>query len=341
FPSRNDSVVPDGIRPDDQAVNSAGSTGTRTSDTLDHTGRGSNDLELTRQQRTPIQPELDQWAQTSNLGLADGAAPYESTSMTDSLRGKVKDHTVQEHERMESLLVAGNSMSVDEKGDGMMDSDSAVEGDPVFSGSGRSGNAMTPILSGRYVGSLFNTYIIIEGKDCFYLIDQHAAHEKINFTRIMETYRNSKIITQPLLSPEVIDLSPSAVSVAESERSFIESLGFEFEPFGQNAVVIRAFPVVTSTLSPRLAFTALIDQLEQISTAVISELEEDQVYDLLADMACKASVKAHDRLSEAEVQTLLEQMSRTDQPWHCPHGRPVVLVFTAYELEKLFKRVIS
>ncbi|NLL65104.1 MAG: DNA mismatch repair endonuclease MutL [Clostridiaceae bacterium] len=221
---------------------------------------------LLQQSKLPVQQKLGKLEHSGALKLEDAEQSYSVVESKIGVPAGIEDSSASQvgESSEDSVKVDATDRSNEQ---GLADS---AELDHE--------NAMTPILEGRLAGHLFNTYIIIEGRDCFYLIDQHAAHEKINFERIVSTYRSKQVITQPLLSPEVVDLSPSEIALAESERDFIENLGFEFEQFGQNAVVIRSFPVVTATLSPGLAFSALLEQLDQLPAEIIAEREKKITY---------------------------------------------------------------
>lgn len=202
-------------------------------------------------------------------------------------------------------------------------------------------NPMAPLLAGRIVGHLFNTYIIIEAEDDYYLIDQHAAHEKINYEKLMHGYRNRTVPTHPLLVPVTVDLTVSEMEYAESGRELLERFGFEFEPFGERSMVLRAYPLSLDELSPQEAFYNALERMSELSVSDAEEPNPDDIEHILATVACKASVKAHDKLSDIEIRALLDQMSELDHPFQCPHGRPSVLKMSRYELEKRFKRVVS
>ncbi len=205
---------------------------------------------------------------------------------------------------------------------------------------GRVRAQMRPLLEGKIAGQLFDTYILIESGEDYYLIDQHAAHEKINYEKLVSRYERQTIPTQPLLVPLTVDVTAAELEYAESGRELLERFGFEFEPFGDRSLVIRAFPLSMEELSPKISFLNALDELSKLSVTEAKEPNLETVHQILATIACGASVKAHDKLSEPEIHALLEQMNELDNPFQCPHGRPSVIKKTRRDLEKTFKRII-
>ena len=189
----------------------------------------------------------------------------------------------------------------------------------------------------RVIGTLFRTYILLEWSDELIMIDQHAAHEKIIYERLRDARLNweSRSI-QPLLVPLTVRVTASERIVLESEQPFFESIGFHMEPFGANAVLIRGIPdLKTARIDPESALrTALL-------TLARGRLSDDQSVDeLLYQIACKAAVKAHDRLSDMEIRRLIADLGLLENPYTCPHGRPVIIRLSRLEFEKKFKRVL-
>jgi DNA mismatch repair protein MutL len=200
---------------------------------------------------------------------------------------------------------------------------------------------MTPLLNGKIAGRLFNTYILIEAdSDAFYLIDQHAAHEKIHYEALLERYQHQEAPVQLLLVPVTMDVTASERQTAEAARALLERFGFEFESFGENSLVIRAYPLSLEQISPSLALRNALDEMAKLEITDAVAPNQDEIHHILATIACKASVRAHDPLSDEEIRSLLEQMSRVHNPYQCPHGRPAIIRIHRYDLEKLFKRVV-
>ncbi|MGI6545718.1 MAG: DNA mismatch repair endonuclease MutL [Fastidiosipilaceae bacterium] len=233
----------------------------------------------------------------------------------------------------------------------VMDSDLKTEGfaqgrieenhlDGFVSETGRAGAQMRPLLEGKIAGQLFDTYILIESGEDYYLIDQHAAHEKINYEKLIKRYEKQTIPTQPLLVPLTVDVTAAELEYAESGRELLERFGFEYEPFGDRSLVIRAFPLSMEEVSPKTAFLNALDELAKLSVSEAKEPNLETVHQILATIACGASIKAHDKLSEPEIHALLKQMSELDNPFQCPHGRPSVIKKTRRDLEKTFKRIV-
>ena len=189
----------------------------------------------------------------------------------------------------------------------------------------------------RVIGTLFRTYILLELADELIMIDQHAAHEKIIYEQLRDARQNRDARpTQPLLVPLTVRVTASERIVLESEQPFFESIGFQMETFGANAMLIRGIPdLKTAQIDPEAAFRTALQTLAK------GRLHDAQALDeLLYQMACKAAVKAHDRLTDLEIRRLITDLGSLENPYTCPHGRPVIIRLSRLELEKKFKRVL-
>lgn len=185
-------------------------------------------------------------------------------------------------------------------------------------------------------GILMDTYIICENleKTEMYMIDQHAAHERINYERFLNQFNSRKIIRQELLVPEVINLSYEDYNTALNNIEIFENLGFDLENFGINAILINNIPGIFRDSNIKDIFYTVLDSLKNISNTDIN-LELDKII----KNACVKSVKAGDKLHIQEVKALLNDLSHTDNPYTCPHGRPVIIKMTKYEIERMFERI--
>lgn len=187
----------------------------------------------------------------------------------------------------------------------------------------------------KIIGQIFQTYWMIEQGDCLYLIDQHAAHERILFEELMARFQEENMVSQKLLLPQMLNLSSSEIEVLKENQSLLEGFGFEFETFGQNQYALRAVPYLLKEPSGAGFFTEILDSL--------SEQKIRSVYDMkllaVATKACKAAVKGHDRLSFQEAEAMIGRLLKLENPFTCPHGRPTIIEMTKYELEKKFKRI--
>ena len=197
---------------------------------------------------------------------------------------------------------------------------------------------ITDILKGRVVGVVFATYILIEMKDYLVLLDQHAAHEKILFEKLMKKKENDEklsISIQTLLAPEMITLTPADTHFLSEEEEKLKKTGFDFAFIGDREIGLRGIPAVKSSANPRELFLTALDLMKKN----IPETDE-QILLILATSACKAAVKGHDHLHEEEISKLLEDLSLLKNPYHCPHGRPILIKLSQKELEKEFKRIV-
>lgn len=196
----------------------------------------------------------------------------------------------------------------------------------------------------RLIGTLFDTYILLDSGDAMILVDQHAAHERILYEEMLLRRKENPSGNAPgqvLLIPVHVTLDEAEKAVLEDEGDYLRTLGFEYEPFGGQSVVIRAVPSggkgqPPADMDPAKAFRAALDQLE-ICRSDGRTVDDTEI---LHEIACKAAVKAHDRLSESEIRQLLSRLADLTNPYHCPHGRPVAIKMTKPEIEKLFGRIV-
>ena len=187
------------------------------------------------------------------------------------------------------------------------------------------------------IGQVHGTYIIAEDEDAMYILDQHAAHERVNYEMIKKKFHDSEVTITDMLVPLAIELSTSDFNTFMENKSVLDELGFKIEEFGINTLVIKAHPTwLTKNFEG--------DNLRSIIDLVITSgknFNKDRFLDSLAKMvSCKMSVKANEHLSFEEMDKLLKDLVKCDNPYNCCHGRPSIMRFSGYELEKMFKRVI-
>jgi DNA mismatch repair protein MutL len=189
-----------------------------------------------------------------------------------------------------------------------------------------------PAVPLKVVGQLKLTYIVAEGPEGMYLVDQHAAHERTLFDRICVQRANEQAASQPLLAPVSVELTPSHATTLQDNLEAITAYGFLLEPFGERSYLLRAVPFVLSAEDPA---KTLIDILDMATLEGLTRQKEDV---MAASIACHASVRAGQPLTEAEMRALLEQLEATPNPHTCPHGRPTMVHFSSYHMEREFGR---
>ncbi|GAB6170253.1 DNA mismatch repair endonuclease MutL [Clostridium carnis] len=188
----------------------------------------------------------------------------------------------------------------------------------------------------KVIGQFNKTYILAEYESILYIIDQHAAHEKILFEKYLNEIDNSNIIIQPVLIPTLIELTVDDLCYYEENIEIFKSAGFKVESFGGNTLALKEVPYFLGKLDSKNLFLSIIENLKSLGSGKTSEVKLGKV----ASLACKAAVKANDTLSEIEMYKLIEQLRYIEDPFHCPHGRPVIIKFTDYELDKKFRRIV-
>jgi DNA mismatch repair protein MutL len=200
---------------------------------------------------------------------------------------------------------------------------------------GESSPALTPrqaLPSLRVVGQIRLTYIVAEGPSGMYLVDQHAAHERVLFDRIRRRAAARSPESQPLLSPATLELTSGQAEVFRDNAEFLASYGFEVELFGENTYLLRSVPSIMTTQDPA---RSLADILDMAAFEGLLRQHEDV---LAASIACHSAIKAGKALTEPEMRALLEQLEATDNPHTCPHGRPTLIHFSEYQMEREFGR---
>lgn len=187
----------------------------------------------------------------------------------------------------------------------------------------------------KYLGIAFNTYIIIEIKNEMYIIDQHAAHERIMYERIKENYySDTQKDEQFLLLPDVINLTHKEMIIAKENVEMFARAGFSFEEFGENTIKLMSVPSMCEDLNTKQLFLDILDEIDTVAVTAKQEKEDK----FIATVACKAAVKGNMKLDEQEVNSLMKTLLELPNPFTCPHGRPTAIKMTKYDLERKFSR---
>lgn len=188
----------------------------------------------------------------------------------------------------------------------------------------------------RIMGQIFDTYWLVGFHDKLFIIDQHAAHEKIKYERFIKELKNKQVQSQMINPPIVVTLTGKEEQVLKDCRDIFESMGFEIENFGGNEYTIRSVPTDLYGLSESGLFKGMLDELAESSLKGTPEAVSSRI----ATMACKAAVKGNMSLETAEAEALIDELLMLEDPYHCPHGRPTIISMSKYEIEKKFKRIV-
>lgn len=191
-------------------------------------------------------------------------------------------------------------------------------------------------LHHRIIGQLFETYWLVEYDNKFYIIDQHAAHEKVLYERFMKEFANREIVTQMVSPPQVISLNLQEDLLLKTHMELFKRFGFEISEFGGREYSIHGVPANLYGISVQDFFVELLDSLENENPRQPLDILTGRI----ATAACKAAVKGNNTLSVQEADKLIDELLGLDNPYHCPHGRPTIISMTKYELEKKFKRIV-
>ena len=189
----------------------------------------------------------------------------------------------------------------------------------------------------KLIGQVFDTYWLVEFNEQLYIIDQHAAHEKVLYEKTMATLKNREYSSQMLDPPIILTLNMNEEVLLKEHMKYFSDMGFEIEPFGGREYAVRGVPANLLSIAKKDLLIEMIDGLSDDG----STHNPDIIYDRVATMSCKAAVKGGNRLSAAEANELIDQLLNLENPYACPHGRPTIISMSKYELEKKFKRIVS
>ena len=189
------------------------------------------------------------------------------------------------------------------------------------------------------LGQIFGTYWIIAFKDKIFFVDQHAAHEKVNYERMLKRYKSGEMLSQMVNPPVIVALTSAEEELFLNYKQYFEKLGFNIENFGGREYAMRAIPIdLFGCESEKDMFIQILDELSH-ETGL--DRTPDVINYKIASMACKASVKGNTKMSRAEMEALLDELLTLDNPYNCPHGRPTIISMSKYEIDKKFKRVVE
>lgn len=184
------------------------------------------------------------------------------------------------------------------------------------------------------LGQLFRTYILLQKDNEFYMIDQHAAHERVMFERLRSRYMSNESMTQHLLTPIIVEMQVSEIRSVLANKDKIERLGFEVDEFGNGTLIIRGVPAFSDEDNIKQYFLDVVDKL------IFKDRTEIDIDETLYNIACKSAIKAHKKMDDKEIVELLKQLDKLENPFTCPHGRPTAIKMTKSDVEKMFKRIV-
>ena len=190
----------------------------------------------------------------------------------------------------------------------------------------------------RIIGQVFNTYWMVEFDGKLYIIDQHAAHERVLYEKTKKGLSSKEHFAQYVNPPIILELSMKEAELLNAHMDSFTKLGFEIEPFGQDSYAVRSVPANLFSLARK---DLLLEMLDDLSDEIYTGLTPEIIEDKIATMSCKAAVKGNMNLSYDEADALIGELLQLENPYHCPHGRPTIITISKYEMEKKFKRIVS
>ena len=193
------------------------------------------------------------------------------------------------------------------------------------------------VIEHKIIGQVFDTYWLVEFNEQLYIIDQHAAHERVLYEKTLNGMKTREFTSQYLSPPIILNLSMQEEEVLKGHMDTFAGIGFEIEAFGGDSYAVRAIPDNLFGIAKK---ELLIEMLDSLVEGISASVAPDMIAEKVASMSCKAAVKGNSRLSYAEVEKLIKDLLKLENPYHCPHGRPTIIAMTKRELEKKFKRIV-
>jgi DNA mismatch repair protein MutL len=188
----------------------------------------------------------------------------------------------------------------------------------------------------KLIGQLFDTYWMVEFNDQLYIIDQHAAHEKVLYEKTMATLKTRQYTSQMVDPPIILSLSSQEENMLKNHLQYFLDLGFQIEPFGGREYAVRGVPDNLFSIAKKELLMEMLDSLAEDTLTG----NPDMIYEKVASMSCKAAVKGNHSMSAAEADHLIDSLLDLENPYACPHGRPTIISMSKYEIEKKFKRIV-
>ena len=188
----------------------------------------------------------------------------------------------------------------------------------------------------KIIGQLFDTYWMVEYEDKLFIIDQHAAHEKVLYEKTMKKVQEKTFSSQTLSPPIILTLSIEEIEMLEKYKAQIDAFGYEIEPFGGKEYAVTAIPADFTGIDTKTMFLEMLDDFANIN----GNDSPNAIMEKVASMSCKAAIKGNQQISRPEAERLIDELLELENPYNCPHGRPTIISMTKYEIEKKFKRIV-
>lgn len=281
----------------------------------------------------------------SQMMLREDSGEYQKNITTASAKKELpKEPNIQDflHKISENKIIGGEIDGNSDNGEGIhanvikADAHILVERPKQFNLFEE--NFLTKDAKDEYqiLGQIFDTYWLVAFHDKLFIIDQHAAHEKVKYERLVKELEGKQAASQMLNPPVIINLTGREEEILKEYLNYFTEFGFEIEEFGSGAYAVRSMPVDLYGCNERKLFTEILDELVENPMKGTPEV----ILNKLASMACKAAVKGNHKLSETEALALIDELLTLENPYHCPHGRPTIISMSKYEIEKRFKRIL-
>lgn len=276
---------------------------------------------MTKRPYTPdYNPRVNPFLKNSGDTKTRASRSYSGDTKTDNFTVPKRVSVASPREETKPLLKNNEDTKIDMSGDTKTEENANVFADEYF----------------KIVGQIFDSYIIAEKGDEMMLVDQHAAHERLNYEKLKEEIASRRAMSQILIEPVAVNLTPQEMQSYRDSAELFADMGFECDEFGENAVIIRSVPGGVELGEVEPLFTELAAQSEEHKKELITDRRERLLYTI----ACKASVKANMRMSAEEMESLVRRVLRLKNINTCPHGRPIIITMSKKEIEKEFKRIV-